>query len=67
MNSHKKRGRSRGQRQRPLVVTGEVRLPRAILAWEIDLLKPAIGAPSTTGSKKPTKDGRRELDDGHQA
>ena len=60
MNSHKKRGRPRGQRQRQLTLNGDVCLPPAILDWELDLLKAALGEPSTIGKKKPTQDRSRE-------
>jgi len=66
MSPHKKRGRPRGQRQRPLVVTGEVRLPPAILAWEIDLLKPSLGTLTTNKDTRATNDGR-ELSHAHQS
>lgn len=58
MNPPKKRGRPRGQRQLQLIVTGDVRLPLTIPAWELDLLKPALGepSPSTAGKKRRTQD-----------
>ena len=67
MSPYKKRGRPKGQRQRPLVVTGEVRLPPAILGWELDLLKSALGRPTTNKDMTPTKDGPRELNHAHQS
>ena len=60
MNPPKKRGRPRGQRQRQLIVTGDVRLPLTIPAWELDLLKPALGEPSAIGEEKRTQDRCRE-------
>lgn len=56
MNPPKKRGRPRGQPQRQMIVTGDVRLSLTIPAWELDLLKPALGEPSTIGKKKRTQD-----------
>jgi len=41
-----------------LIVTGDVRLPLTIPAWELDLLKPALGEPRTIGKKKHTRDCR---------
>ena len=67
MSPHKKRGRPRGQRQRPLVVTGDVRMPPAILGWELDLLKPALGTLTTNKDTRPTKEGPRELSHAHQS
>jgi len=60
MNPPKKRGRPRGQQQRQPIVTGDVRLPLTIPAWELDLLKPALGEPSTIQKKKRTQDRCRE-------
>ena len=56
----RKRGRSRGQR-RDLAVDGELRLPSAILAWEIDLLKPALSANDKAKRDRPPVDGFREV------
>jgi hypothetical protein len=50
-----------------LVVTGEVRLPPAILAWEIDLLKPSLGTLTTNKDTRSTTDGPRELSHAHQS
>ena len=60
MKPQKKRGRPKGQRHRPLIVTGDVRLPLTIPAWELDLLKPALGEPSTVGKNKRTQNRCRE-------
>ena len=67
MSPHKKRGRPKGQRQRPLVVTGEVRMPPAILAWELDLPKSALGRPTTNKNMRPVENGQRETSHAHQS
>jgi hypothetical protein len=67
MSLHTKRGRPKGQRQRVLVVAGDVHLPPAILGWELDLLKPALGTLSTSKDTRPMKDGPRESPHAHQS
>jgi hypothetical protein len=42
-------------------------MPPAILGWELDLLKPALGTLTTNKDTKPTKDGPRELSHAHQS